>query len=435
MTRNSVKEVSAPGRMFEQLDAAVTLLDLIRSGAAGTRPELARLSGLGRNVVAQRVLELVDSGLVVEGSLGPSTGGRAPRKLRLRADAGAVLVAELGATSIGVALCDLNGTLSCQREERADITIGPEVILRRVDELFRQVLDEQDGRVHPWGLGISLPGPVEFRSGRPIAPPIMPGWDGFDVRGYFHDRFSAPVWVDNDVNVMALGEYRGGLARGERDFIYLKIGTGIGAGLVSGGRLHRGAQGCAGDVGHIAIVSDTDVVCRCGKFGCLEALAGGAALARLGTAAAREGRSAHLAAVAEERPVEAADISRAATYGDPVAVELLTQSARRVGEALAGMVNFFNPSLIVIGGGVAAAGDLYLAAVRQAVFSRSLPLATRELKILRSPLADQAGLMGAAFMVIDELLSKEQLAAWIENGSPALGTGAGPGRVAELATH
>jgi predicted NBD/HSP70 family sugar kinase len=248
----------------------------------------------------------------------------------------------------------------------------------------------------------------------------MPGWDGFDVRGYFATRFSAPTWVDNDVNVMALGELRDGLARGRQDVIYVKVGSGIGAGLISEGSLHRGAQGCAGDIGHIAAVTGSQVVCRCGQHGCLEALAGGAALAREGRLAAQRGESAFLAKLAQaNRELTGADVGRAAVHGDPRSVELVTTSARLVGETLSQLVNFFNPSLILLGGGVTEVGDLYLATVRQLVFSRSLPLATRSLLIERSPLGNTAGLKGAAFMVIDELLSRERLGLWIEGGSPA----------------
>lgn len=408
----------APPLPPEQLDSLVSVLDLIRSDAARTRPELVKLSGLGRNVVAQRVVQLMGSGLLEEGPLGRSTGGRAPRQLRFRAEAGAVLVAELGATSISVALSDLSGRLSSQRDEQADITAGPEKVLSRVGDLFREILTEQLSPVQVWGVGIGLPGPVEFRTGRPIAPPIMPGWDGFDVRHYFATRFDAPVWVDNDVNVMALGELRGGMAQGQLDFIYLKVGTGIGAGLVSGGRLHRGAQGCAGDVGHIAVGSETDVVCRCGKVGCLEALAGGAALIREARTAAREGTSPYLADAASDHEIEVKDVSQGATHGDPVSMGLLMRSASLVGESLARIVNLFNPSLIVIGGRVADAGDAYLAAIRQVIFNLSLPLATRNLQIVRSPLGDQTGLRGAAFMVIDELLSRERLGTWMDHGYP-----------------
>jgi glucokinase-like ROK family protein len=396
----------------------VTVLDLVRSGTARTRPEITRISGLGRNVVAQRVAQLLDSGLVTEGPLGQSTGGRAPRELHFASDAGHVLVAELGATSTSVALADLAGHLIDQATEPSDVTDGPELILGRVAARFEELLKSHD--VEVWGVGIGLPGPVEFTTGTPVAPPIMPGWDGFDVRGYFAGRFSAPTWVDNDVNVMALGELRDGLARGRQDVIYVKVGSGIGAGLVSKGSLHRGAQGCAGDIGHIAAVAESQVVCRCGQHGCLEALAGGAALAREGRLAAQRGESPFLAQLqSANAEISSADVGRAAIHGDPRSVELVTTSARLVGEALSQLVNFFNPSLILLGGGVTDVGDLYLATVRQMVLSRSLPLATRSLLIERSPLGNTAGLKGAAFMVIDELLSRERLGLWIEDGSPA----------------
>lgn len=415
------------GIAVDQLDTLVIVLDLVRFGAARTRPELARRSGLGRTVVTQRLAQLIGSGLVEEGRLGASTGGRAPRELRFRADAAVVLVAELGATSLSVGLTDLAGRLVAQHEESWDIAAGPDVTLARVEELFDVLLAEYTPAA-VWGIGVGVPGPVEFASGRPVAPPIMPGWDGYPVRDRLAARYDVPVWVDNEVNMMALGEYRAGLGQGADELIHVKIGTGIGAGLISGGRLHRGAQGCAGDIGHVALVSEVieavpgaaQQVCRCGKIGCLEALAGGAALARDATEAARSGRSPALARrLAEAGALGAADVVRAAEFGDPVSVELLQRAGRLVGETLAALVNFFNPSMVLLGGGVGTSGDLVLAAIRQAVYRRSLPLATRDLRIARSQLGDRAGLMGAGFMVVDELFSRERLGRWLPDGTPA----------------
>lgn len=389
----------------ESIESVVHVLDAVRVSGATTRPEIARLTDLGRNVVTDRAAQLIAAGLLTEGPLGRSTGGRAPRELRFNAAAGVILVAELGATSIEVATADLAGSISNARSEGADVTLGPTHILGRVAELFDELVDSLPVDAHVWGVGVGLPGPVEFDTGRPISPPIMTGWDGYDVRSFFATRYQAPVWVDNDVNVMALGELRGGLAAGQRDVVFVKIGTGIGAGLVSRGLLHRGAQGCAGDIGHMA-VGESTVQCRCGQLGCLEALAGGYALGRDGLELARSGQSAVLAGeLAAGHEVTAQSVVDAALRGDPAARQLVIESARLVGEALARVVNFFNPSLILIGGGVASAGDLYLNQVRLAVLSRSLPLATRSLEILQSPLADRAGLRGAAFMVVDELLS------------------------------
>ena len=241
----------------------------------------------------------------------------------------------------------------------------------------------------------------------------MPGWDGYPIRERLAARYDAPVWVDNDVNVMALGEWQYGAAFGHDNVVFLKIGTGIGAGLISDGLLHRGAQGAAGDVGHIGVIGHGGVLCRCGNVGCLEAVAGGGALARDGEAAAREGRSPVLAeALDRDGAVTARDVAAGAARGDAVSVELLQRAGRYIGYALASIVNFFNPSLIVVGGGVAGSGDVFIAAIREVVYGRSLPLATRELAIRRSSLGLRAGVMGAAAMVLDGLFSPEGIAAW-----------------------
>ena len=406
----------------DALDGLVRILDEVRLGHARSRGELAALTGLGRGVVAERVGQLLDRGLLLEGDLAPSTGGRPPRSLHFAEEAGHLLVADLGATSVDVALTTLGGRLIARRAEPTDVGLGPEPVLRQVDTLLRGLL-EAVGSAAPgplWGIGIGVPGPVEFRTGRPVAPPIMPGWNDYPVREHFADRHGVPVWVDNDVNIMALGEVRAGTAVGHENVVVVKVGTGIGAGIVSEGHLHRGAQGSAGDVGHIQVSEDPEVVCRCGNRGCLEALAGGAAIARQGEAAARDGRSRRLGAVlAESGRITALDVAREASHGDPVAVDILQAAGHRIGAMLASVVNFFNPSLIVIGGGVAGSGDHLLASIRETVYRRSLPLATRDLAIRFSSLGELAGISGAAAMAADQLFSRDVFARWVEKGSPA----------------
>ena len=405
----------------ESLDALIAVLDEVRLGRSRSRSELIDRTGLSRSIVAQRVGELIERGLVVEGKPGPSTGGRPPRQLTFRAEAGHVLVADLGASSIDVAVTALDGRILGHFDEPADIAAGPEVALARAEELFDQLrATSRDLPGRLWGIGIGVPGPVEFRTGRPTSPPIMPGWDGYPVRERFASRFAAPVWVDNDVNVLALGEWRSGVASGIDNVVVVKVGTGIGAGIIADGRLHRGAQGSAGDVGHIGVSDDRSIVCRCGNTGCLEALAGGAAIARDGEIAALAGRSVRLRAVLDARgAVSAEDVARAASFGDPLAVELLQGAGARIGSMLAGVVNFFNPDLIVIGGGVAQSGDVLLASIRETVYGRSLPLATRELAIRRSSLGGLAGVIGASAMVVDQLFSRESLARWAPAGEPS----------------
>ncbi len=397
--------------------ATAAILDVVRHGQAHSRREIIESTGLSRSIVTQRVADLLERGLVRE-TLAPSTGGRPPRTLEFCADAGHLLVADIGATSIDVALADLSGRILRHEGEPADVASGPEVILARVESMFRALLDGWEATGPIWGLGIGVPGPVEFRTGHPISPPIMPGWDGFPVRQYFTERFGAPVWVDNDVNIMALGEWRSGVARGHENVIFVKIGTGIGSGIISDGVIHRGAQGSAGDIGHVQIVEERSMVCRCGKVGCLEALAGGGALARDGAVLAANGNQRLARVLAENGAVTAADVGHAASIGDSDSVELLQASGRYVGQALAGLVNFFNPSLIVLGGGVASSGAVYLAIIRQTIYERSAPLATRDLVVHLSRLRDKAGVTGAASMVLDQLFSATRLEQWVDQGHP-----------------
>ena len=216
------------------LDEIVSILDIVRSGFARTKPEIARHTGLGRNMVTQRVNQLLAIGLIEEQGLAASSGGRNPRALRFRGDAGQVLVAHLGAMHFSAGCADLQGNITAQHREPCEVADGPKIVLDRVCDVFDRLLSQHPGDV--WGIGVGLPGPVDFSSARTIAPPIMPGWDRYDVRGHLVDRFGSAVWVDNDVNLMAIGEVRDGLARGQQNMVYIKIGTGVGAGLISNGR-------------------------------------------------------------------------------------------------------------------------------------------------------------------------------------------------------
>ena len=420
--------------MPSELDSMRLVLDAVRLGGYRSRADLARGMGLSRAAVAQLVAVLTEHGLIEESGVEPSTGGRPPRSLRFRSEAGYLLTADLGATSIDVAATDLSARVLGHHAEAADIGAGPEAILGRVESLFAELqsaLGSDAGDL--WGIGIGVPGPVEFSTGRPISPPIMPGWDRYPVRDRLAARFSAPVWVDNDVNIMAIGEWRAGVAQGHRNVVWVKIGTGIGAGLISDNVPHRGAQGAAGDVGHIQIAEE-GVVCRCGNIGCLEALAGGAAIARDAENAGRSGRSRWLAEViARDEPVTALSVAEGASHGDVACVELIQRSGRLVGHVLATMVNLFNPSLVVIGGGVSKVGRQLLATIRENVYRRSLPLATQDLQIVSSGLGDMAGVVGAAAMVADELFSREQLAHTLALDGPAgAGSGGEPGNLASV---
>jgi predicted NBD/HSP70 family sugar kinase len=367
------------------------LLSLIRAGTAVTRADLARHTGLARSTVAQRVDALLTSGLVLEAGGTPSTGGRPATMLAFNHEAGVVLVADLGATHARVAVTDLAGAPLAERAGDLDIARGPDDVLTWVSARFHELL-EQSGHAATdvRGIGIGVPGPVEFDTGRPVNPPIMPGWDGFDIPGWFADRYGAPVLVDNDVNIMARGEHWVHW-RGTPHLLLVKVGTGIGCGIVADGHIHRGARGAAGDIGHIRATGE-HVVCACGNIGCLEAVAGGHALAMRLAASGVDASNSR-------------DVVRLVHEGNVHATQMVRAAGRTLGEVLAGTVNFFNPAVIVIGGDIAEAHAQLLAGVREGIFSRSLPLATRDLRIVQCRLGDRAGVTGAAITAIEQVLS------------------------------
>lgn len=402
--------------------SAALTLGVIRREGPQTRPDLAVKTGLGRTAVAQRLTVLQEAGLVMEGEYGESTGGRNPRLLRFNASAGIILGLELGATSFTVGATDLAGNVLALRNAVHEIAAGPEPALSRAEEVLKDLLVEANlSERDVWGVGVGLPGPVEYATGRPSAPPIMPGWDNYPVRERLTAAFRAPVWVDNEVNVLALAELRSRRELWGQDSIYVKIGTGIGAGLVSAGRLHRGAQGSAGDIGHVAVAGAENVACRCGKYGCLEAIAGGGALALQGLRAAQNGRSPILQErFAETGNITAQDVVTATRDGDHFSVEALTHSGKTIGSVLSTLVNFFNPSIILMGGGVVSSGGQLLASIRETVYQRSLPLATRDLVIRPARLNStrEGGIIGAAHLALDELFDPATFQRIITHGPP-----------------
>jgi predicted NBD/HSP70 family sugar kinase len=369
------------------------VLSLIRDGEAVTRADLARRTGLARSTVAQRVEALLAHQLVYEAGGSASTGGRPPTVLAFNRGVGVVLVADLGVTHSRLAVSDLGGTPLAERAFDTDVARDPELVLAWVHERFTELLTvvgrrREDVR----GIGLGVPAPVAFSRGEPVAPPMMPGWDGFSIPAWFGRHYDAPVLVDNDVNIMALGEHYTHWRDCEH-LLFVKIGTGIGCGIVSDKRIHRGAQGAAGDIGHVRLGGQT-VVCRCGNIGCLEAVAGGRALAASLTAAGLEASSSR-------------DVMRWVRAGEPAAISAVRDAGRSLGEVLAECINFFNPGAIVIGGDIAEAHQQLLAGVREVAFGRSLPMATRDLRMGCSQLGDRAGVIGAAIMVVEHVLAPE----------------------------
>ena len=392
------------------------LLQLLRDRGPQSRAELGEAIELSKSKVAIELDRLAELGFVDVVGLAASRGGRRSQMVALSSSLRFVGI-DIGATSIDVAITDGELRLLGHTAQPTDVRAGPNVVLDQVLDLVAKVRAELSGPAEELsGVGVGVPGPVSQGAGALVAPPIMPGWSHFPIRDMLGAALGAPVMVDNDVNIMALGELHAGTARSVRDLLFVKVGTGIGCGIVVGGEVYRGVTGSAGDIGHIQ-VDENGPICTCGNVGCLEACFSGAALARDAEAAARFGRSARLAdrlaelvALGKTDPglravLTAQDVGAAAAAGDPVAVQLVREGGHRLGQVLASLVSFFNPALLVIGGGVAAGlGHPLLAEIRSVVYRRSLPLATGNLPIVLSELGGTAGVVGAARFVSDSVL-------------------------------
>jgi predicted NBD/HSP70 family sugar kinase len=367
---------------------------LIRDGTATTRADIRHLTGLSRTAVAARVSSLTARGLVVERAEGSSTGGRPPTLLAFNAQAGVVLAAAIGRSRTQLAVCNLVGDILGSADVDQDIGTGPGDLMPDLVKRLEVLLGETgDGDV--LGIGLSLPGTVDQQRCCSLDSPIMSGWDGVDLRPYFGDFPGAPVMVDNDANVMALAE-RGGERRAIDDLLLLKLSTGLGAGIIAGGALQRGAVGAAGEFGHNKTPAAAGLPCRCGDTGCLEAVASGWALVRT---LQQQGR-----AVGHIR-----DVVELANRGDAEARRLIRDSGRHVGEVLAGAVNLLNPAMVVVGGDMAGAYEVLVAGLRETLYGNATALATRVLQVAPSTHGDRSGVLGSATMILNRILSAEAI--------------------------
>jgi predicted NBD/HSP70 family sugar kinase len=373
---------------------ASELFQFLRDGEPRTRAELAQLTGLARSTISLRIDELLEHGLVTPVGEAVSTGGRPPAQIALNPAARVVVAADLGATHGRVAITDLSGTVLRSVFEDLVMANGPEVVLDWLVLTINRLMVECDRPISDLvAVGIGLPGPVEHESGRPTNPPIMPGWDGYDVPAHMRRTFSVPILVDNDVNIMALGERAMGWPDAD-NIIFVKVSTGIGSGIIGGGVLQRGAQGIAGDIGHVKIPRGAGVVCKCGNEGCLEAIAGSPAII-----ADLRGIGRDITTVAE--------LVALVKSGDTSAIQAVRQAGRDIGEVLTVCVSIINPSVITIGGALAQAGEHIIAGVREVVYSRSTPFAAEHLSIVQSRAGEMAGVAGASIMAIERALSPE----------------------------
>jgi glucokinase-like ROK family protein len=384
-----------------------TALDLILFSPGGlSRVELARQIGLTRAAMTQIVNDLLDSGAIRETEATNSKGGRPPIILEINPQGGHVVGIDMGATHVNLVITDFSGRVSDEVEIPINIKESPSVCLDLVDKLLRETIAKMNLQLSDIdAIGFGAPGPVDTNAGMVIAPPIMPGWDRFPIREMLEKKWGCPIALANDAELGALGEWAYGAARGENDIAYIKVGTGIGAGLLLDGQIYHGISGAAGEIGHLTMI-ENGPICNCGNAGCLETLAGGMAIARQAQEAVRKGRRTLLSEISPIESITAREVSAIARRGDLVAQQIIVQAGRYLGIAIAGIVNLFNPTMIILGGGVAQIGDLFLQPIRDEVQKRSLPAAVRTLRIQTAVLRRRSSSMGAVVLALSSALHK-----------------------------
>lgn len=383
-------------------------LDLIRFSPSGiSRIELSRELGLTRAAVTAIVGDLIKAGLVRETN-GQSSRGRRSIALEINPQGGLVVGVDIGATHVTLLLADYLAHVVDEVESSLDIFQGPLVCLPFVDQFLRSWLNELGVDLDQiTAIGVGVPGPIVTDAGMVSGPPIMPGWDLFPIREWLEKAWGCPVMLGNDAEFGALGEWAFGAGRGVDNLVYIKVGTGIGAGLMIDGQIYRGTTGCAGEIGHVTI-EENGPLCTCGNRGCLEALAGGRAIAQKAIFAIKAGARTTLSELPTVEAISAMDVIAAARKGDHLSQKLVQEAGYYLGTALANLINLFNPTKIVIGGGVAQVGDLLLEPVRKVAKQRSLKVASQAVAITSAVLGRRSSAMGAVAQAIS--LSLHELA-------------------------
>ena len=373
------------------------ILDLIRRGAVATRGDVLEATGLSRMTVTQRLDALFAAGLIVEGSTTGATGGRRRRSLAFNTSHAHVLVAAIDTTHTRIAVTDLGGAVLGDDSIDVAVEDGPSEVLDRIVAAMGALLGKLDlGADDLCGIGLSLPGPVDPETGRPSQPPILPGWDAYPIAEHLQAALpGVPVLTANDADAAAIGEYAAGHAA-TRSLLLVKVSTGIGTGIVIDGRSYTGADGGAGDIGHVRVSPRSDARCQCGMVGCLAAVASGRAVAAELTALGFPAHSGR----------EVRDLLRA---GNPEAATLTQQAGRHIGEVMATVVCLLNPEVVVVGGALASAA--LLAGMRETLYRLALPRATRHMALQLGALGEDAAVAGLTRLVVDQELAPEAVNA------------------------
>jgi predicted NBD/HSP70 family sugar kinase len=394
-------------RLMRELNRLL-ILNGVRATGPITRVAVAHRTGLSRTTVSSIVEELLADNLLFEGQTveAAPTGGRRATLLHFNAEAGYVIGVDLGRSHLTLLMTNLAGQIVARRSGPFDASLGPDICLQQlIAHLMDFAAEQQIGWHQIIGVGLGIPGPMDAASRMLVRPPRMPGWDQFDIRSVMERACKVPIYLDNDANMGARGESQYGAGRNVENMAYVKVATGIGCGLIVNGDIYRGSGGTAGELGHVTI-DDNGPICDCGNRGCLEAVAGAAAVtyaAAHGMQPGANGDTPGQIARTDTQTgdlLDVADVVQAALAGDKAAQDAIARAGYHIGIALAGLVNIFNPSLILLDGSMARAGELLLAPIRQGIARRGLAASSAITKVELAKLGDNAIALGAVATVI-----------------------------------
>lgn len=375
-------------------------MDLIRFAGRGiSRTDLADQMGLTRAAVTIIINDLISNGIILNTESRSTASGRPPVALEINPNQGMVAAIDMGAMHLSAALGDFSARILEEIEVPFHVDMGPEEGLQEADNILKELLQKRGlSTADLSAIGVGVPGPVIADKGMVMAPPIMPGWDRFPIRATLEQKWGTAVTLNNDAELGALGEWAYGAGRGEKNLAFIKVGSGIGAGLIINQQLYGGNTGSAGEIGHLT-VDENGPLCACGNHGCLEAFAGGHAIASQARKLVTSGKRTLLSEKSLDT-ITARDVAEAARRGDLAAQEIIKRSGTFIGIAIAGLINLINPSAVIIGGGVAQVGDLLTAPIRQAVRERSLRASEHSVRITTAMLGRRSSLMGALVQAI-----------------------------------
>ncbi|MEU9612034.1 ROK family transcriptional regulator [Streptomyces sp. NPDC048209] len=375
----------------------------VRMAGSLTQAEIARSTGLSAATVSNIVRELKDGGTV---EVTPtSAGGRRARSVSLSGDAGIVIGVDFGHTHLRVAIGNLAHQVLAEESEPLDVDASSAEGFGRAEQLVNRLIETTG--ISPEkviGVGLGVPGPIDVESGTLGSTSILPGWTGINPSQELAGRLGVPVYVDNDANLGALGELVWGSGRGVKDLAYIKVASGVGAGLVIDGHIYRGPGGTAGEIGHITL-DESGPVCRCGNRGCLETFTAARYVLPLL-------KPSHGFDLTMERMVQLA------REGDPGCRRVIGDVGRHIGSGVANLCNLLNPSRVVLGGSLAEAGELVLAPIRDSVSRYAIPSAARQLSVLPGALGGRAEVLGALALVLSEMGDSTLLESTLPAATP-----------------